>query len=79
MGLYRTVTPVLMIRDLNLIKEVTTQAFSYFYDNDVIMKKKFDPLWGRNVFVLKGEEWKLVRGQLTPGFTSSKVFVLLYY
>lgn len=71
--MYRTVTPVLMIRDPELIREVTTQSFTHFYDNDINMEKKNDPLWGRNIFVLKGEEWKLVRGQLSPGFTGSKV------
>ncbi|KAJ3641252.1 hypothetical protein Zmor_027766 [Zophobas morio] len=72
-GIYRGTSPVLLLRDPELIKEVTTKSFSSFHDNDVDILKENDPIFGRNPFALKGEEWKVVRGQLTPGFTSGKM------
>lgn len=73
MGVYRSLSPVLLVRDPDLIKEVTIKSFQHFHDNDIDVDKKHDPLFGRNPLVLRGEEWKTVRAQLTPGFTSGKV------
>ncbi|XP_044262899.1 cytochrome P450 6g1-like [Tribolium madens] len=72
-GLYRTTTPIILIRDPELIKEVTLKSFGNFHDNDMYIDKKIDPIIGRNPFFLRGEEWKTVRQQLTPGFTSGKM------
>lgn len=65
-------TPSLLIRDPEVIKEVTVKAFSNFYDNTITFDEE-DPVIGRNPFVLNGNKWKTVRSQLTPLFTSSKV------
>lgn len=73
MGVFRSVSPILLVRDPDLLKEITTKSFQYFHDNDIDIDKKNDPLFGRNPFALRGEEWKIVRAQLTPGFTSGKV------
>lgn len=72
-GIFQSFTPVLLIRDPDLIKEVTIKSFSHFRDNDISVDKNADPIFGRNPFSLKGEEWKIVRAHLTPGFTSGKV------
>ncbi|KAJ3641250.1 hypothetical protein Zmor_027764 [Zophobas morio] len=72
-GAFKSFTPFLLIRDPDLIKEITIKSFSHFRDNDVEIDKKVDPIFGRNPFVLKGEEWKVVRAQLTPAFTSGKM------
>ncbi|EFN63659.1 Cytochrome P450 9e2 [Camponotus floridanus] len=32
-----------------------------------------DPLFGKNLFALKGERWRQVRPLLSPAFTSSKM------
>lgn len=72
--MYRATTPVLVVRDPDLVKEVTIKSFDHFSENDYEVDKRHDPIFARNPFVLKGEEWRLVRAQLTPGFTSGKVF-----
>lgn len=38
--------------------------------------KETDPLFGRNPFVLTGEEWKEKRGQITPAFTPARLKAL---
>jgi hypothetical protein len=72
-GIYRTITPTLLLRDLDLIKEVTVKSFDHFQDNDLNIDKEIDPIGGRHPFFLKGEEWRIVRAHLTPAFTSTKV------
>jgi hypothetical protein len=74
-GMYRATTPILLLRDPEMVKEVTVKSFSSFHDNDICIDKDVDAIFGRNPFVLKGEEWKMVRGQLTPAFTSGKVSI----
>jgi hypothetical protein len=77
-GLYRAFTPILLVRDPEMIKEVTIKSFSHFRDNDIDIDQKVDPMFGKNPFSLKGDEWKVVRAQLTPCFTSGKVNVKLF-
>ncbi|KAJ8935301.1 hypothetical protein NQ318_015335 [Aromia moschata] len=72
-GVYRAMTPCLLVRDPELIKNVLVKDFKYFSDNDVFADKEIDPLIGRNPFILKGEEWKKTRMQLSPNFSSGKV------
>ncbi|RZC35328.1 p450 domain containing protein [Asbolus verrucosus] len=72
-GIYRASTPALVVRDPEVIKDVTVKSFSSFRDNDLQIDKSIDPLFGRHPFVLRGDEWKTTRVQLTPGFTSGKM------
>lgn len=68
-------TPIIIARDPDFIREITVKSFSNFHDNDIDVDIKKDPIVGRNPFVLKGEQWRIVRQQLTPCFTSGKVTV----
>ncbi|KAJ3637794.1 hypothetical protein MTP99_001222 [Tenebrio molitor] len=72
-GIYRSITPTLLLRDLDLIKEVTVKSFDHFQDNDLKIDKEIDPIGGRHPFFLKGEEWRIVRAHLTPAFTNTKL------
>ncbi|XP_049821971.1 cytochrome P450 6j1-like [Aethina tumida] len=75
-GIYKSGTPALLVRDPDLLKAITVRNFKSFYDNDVYLDKKNDPILGRNPFFLRGEEWKQTRGLLTPCFTSGKMKTL---
>lgn len=46
--------PVLMIRDLNLLKQMCIKDFDHFPDHPSIMSEESDPLFGKNLFSLKG-------------------------
>lgn len=41
------------------------------------MDKESDPLFGRNPFILKDEEWKEKRNQVSPAMSQSKVKKIL--
>ncbi|XP_065167282.1 cytochrome P450 9e2-like [Atheta coriaria] len=72
-GLYQTTLPTLMIRDPNLIKQLTVKDFDHFVDHRALTPQHVDPLWGYNLFALTGDDWKQMRATLSPTFTSSKM------
>lgn len=68
------------IRDLDLIKKITVKDFEYFTDHMNFISPEVDPLFGNNLFALKGQKWRDMRSTLSPAFTSSKMkgmFVLM--
>lgn len=62
-----------MIRDPDLIKQITVKDFDYFMDHRTIVPEESDPLWGKNLFALNGKRWRDMRSNLSPSFTSSKM------
>ncbi|XP_017770134.1 PREDICTED: cytochrome P450 9e2-like [Nicrophorus vespilloides] len=72
-GIYQMTTPTLMLRDPDLIKQIAVKDFDYFTDRRSFVPDDCDPLWNKNLFVLKGEKWRDMRATLSPAFTSSKM------
>lgn len=64
--------PGLLIRDLDLIKNVMIRDFSSFTDRGFPHFEKYDPLTG-HLFFLSGKRWRNLRIKLTPTFTSGKM------
>ncbi|KYB25692.1 hypothetical protein TcasGA2_TC034188 [Tribolium castaneum] len=65
--------PALLIRDLNLIKQIGVKAFDHFHDHLAFVGVKAEPLFSKSLAILQGEEWKQMRATLSPVFTSSKM------
>ncbi|KOX71592.1 putative cytochrome P450 9f2 [Melipona quadrifasciata] len=79
-GFFEFDTPVLLIRDLDLIKSITVKNFHHFPNHRLGSDPDLDPLFSKNVFSLRDERWKEVRNILTVAFTPSKMksmFVLM--
>ncbi|XP_077286390.1 cytochrome P450 9e2-like [Arctopsyche grandis] len=72
-GLYDTWIPTIMIRDLELIKQLAVKDFETFHDHRTFDLGNQDDLFASNLFVLKGDRWKEMRAALSPAFTSSKM------
>ncbi|XP_076750354.1 cytochrome P450 9e2-like [Xylocopa sonorina] len=72
-GFFDFMTPVITIRDLELLKSITVKNFDHFTDHRSFVDDTVDPLFAKNLFGLRGERWKEVRGLLSPAFTSSKM------
>jgi len=71
-GFYEMRTPILMIRDPELINAILVKDFSYFTDHGL----DIDPatnLMARSMFFDNGQRWKTIRQKLSPGLTSSKI------
>nr|QTM97432.1 Cytochrome P450 [Sitophilus oryzae] len=72
-GFYQFYTPTLMLRDPELIKQITVKDFDHFTDHRSFVDPDADPLWGGNLFSLKGQRWREMRATLSGSFTSSKM------
>ncbi|KAJ8675515.1 hypothetical protein QAD02_011301 [Eretmocerus hayati] len=66
-------SPVIMLRDLELIKNITIKNFDDFPDHKGFFDETVDPLFGGNLFNMNGDRWKEARSLLSPAFTSSKM------
>lgn len=76
-GFYQMASPALLIRDLNIVKQVLIKEFNKFPDRGTYFSKKG---LGENIFHSDSETWKTLRKQFSSVFTSSKfraVFHLL--
>nr|QZP43566.1 cytochrome P450 monooxygenase CYP9A198 [Ephestia elutella] len=76
-GRYEFTNPMLMIHDIELVKKITVKDFEHFIDHRAFVDEQADPFFGRNLFSLKGQEWKDMRSTLSPAFTSSKMRLML--
>ncbi|XP_039307038.1 cytochrome P450 9e2-like [Solenopsis invicta] len=72
-GLYDVKTPIVMLRDIELIKSVTLKHFDMFIDHIGFVDENQDKFFGKNLVALRGERWREVRSILSPAFTSSKM------
>nr|XP_031837097.1 cytochrome P450 9e2-like [Nomia melanderi] len=72
-GFYEFTTPIILLRDADLIKSITIKNFTSFTNHQAIVEKDLEPVLGNMLFTLPGEKWKDMRVQLTPTFTSSKI------
>ena len=75
-GIMDFCTPVVMIRDPELIKEVCVKNFEHFLDHKGFVNEEMDPIFGKNVFALRGERWKEMRNTLSPSFTATKMKIM---
>ncbi|XP_066602052.1 cytochrome P450 9e2-like [Prorops nasuta] len=72
-GFFDFDSPVLMIKDPELIKSIAIKNFDSFANHRGFVDPRQEPLFGRNLFSLKDDEWKGMRNMLSPAFTSSKI------
>ncbi|XP_063915549.1 cytochrome P450 9e2-like [Zophobas morio] len=72
-GIYQFLLPTLIIKDTDLIKQITVKDFDHFVDHPTLVPPDSDPLWGNNLFALTGKKWREMRTTLSPAFTSSKM------
>ncbi|XP_025073878.1 cytochrome P450 6B2-like, partial [Pogonomyrmex barbatus] len=71
-GIYTRKTPVLIIKDPDLIKDVLIKDFSKFADRGIPISEKADPL-SLHLFSLEPKRWRPLRMKLSPVFTSGKL------
>ncbi|XP_072397933.1 cytochrome P450 9e2-like [Diabrotica undecimpunctata] len=79
-GLYQFNVPIMVIKDVDLIKQMVIKDFDYFNEHRAFAREDVDPMWAKNLFSLTGNKWRNMRSTLSPSFTSSKMkgmFVLM--
>ncbi|KAI2474326.1 hypothetical protein C4B38_000393, partial [Diabrotica virgifera virgifera] len=72
-GMYQFMTPILVIKDLELLKQLFVKDFDHFTDHSKFVSEESDPLWAKNLFFLTGQKWRDMRAILSPAFTSKKM------
>ncbi|XP_026324887.1 cytochrome P450 9e2-like [Hyposmocoma kahamanoa] len=76
-GQFQVTKPIVLVRDLETIKKIVVKDFEHFLDHNTFIREENDPIFGRNLFSLRGQEWKDMRSTLSPAFTSSKMKTML--
>ncbi|GFO27161.1 cytochrome p450-like protein [Plakobranchus ocellatus] len=64
-------TPVVVLRDLDLIKDVCVKHFSSFADRRIYLN--FEPPFDESLLCLLGDHWKRVRSSVSPTFSSGRL------
>nr|XP_034195958.1 cytochrome P450 9e2-like [Osmia lignaria] len=77
-GLFNFTSPVIVIRDPDLIASITVKNFDHFSDRRGFDVGDLDPLIGRNLSALRGDEWREMRRLLSPSFTSMKMKIMYH-
>lgn len=72
-GIYVFHRPGLLLRDLNLIKNVLIKDFNMFSNRYSSSDPHTDSIGANNLFFIKNPKWKEIRSKLTPIFTSGKI------
>ncbi|KAH0946705.1 hypothetical protein HN011_009586 [Eciton burchellii] len=75
-GAFRVRSPVLILRDPDLVKNICVKDFACFM-NRGIPNNTQNPFFG-NLFNLEGHKWKILRSKLTPAFSSGKLKRMFY-
>ncbi|XP_071648786.1 cytochrome P450 9e2-like [Temnothorax longispinosus] len=66
-------TPGVLVRDPELIKDIMVKDFESFPDHRSFVDVNAEPLFGKNIFALRGDRWREMRNTLSPSFTASKM------
>ena len=72
-GFYEFMLPIILIRDVELAKQIMVKHFDHFKDHRTAQNDDAGIVFSKNLFALRGERWKEVRNVLSPVFTSSKM------
>ncbi|XP_036147431.1 uncharacterized protein LOC105832463 [Monomorium pharaonis] len=75
-GIFARMTPVLIVKDLDLIKDVLIKDFSKFAHRGLFTFEKAEPL-SQHLFSLEPKRWRPMRMKLSPVFTSGKIKEML--
>jgi len=77
-GIIQTRDPRLLILEPELIKDVLIRKFNSFRNSEFVdmIDTEQDPLFAKNPFFLKDEEWKEKRAEITPAFTVNRLKAL---
>jgi len=77
-GIFSFDKPSLLIRDVELVKNILVKESQIFIDHMMTVNVELDPVFGRGLFMLKGQMWRQVRTSLTPVLTLGKVKMMFH-
>lgn len=72
-GFFDMREPVYLVRDVELIRQITIKDFDNFEDHIGFIESESDALFGKSLFLLSEKKWRDMRTTLSPAFTGSKM------
>ncbi|KAK3917412.1 putative cytochrome P450 6a18 [Frankliniella fusca] len=72
-GAYKVLTPVLVVKDPEIIAEVLVKNFTSFGNNEVTFSAKDDGVFSENPFGADIERWKELRTKMMQSFTTARI------
>lgn len=69
--------PVYMIRDPDLIQQITIKDFDHFTNHRFAVHETTDPIMGRALFTARDQKWRALRTAVSPAFTGVKMRAML--
>ncbi|KAG4072747.1 hypothetical protein HA402_001859 [Bradysia odoriphaga] len=69
--------PSFLINDPELINRISIKDFDSFVNHFLLFDKELNPLIVRTLFAMSNQEWREMRGTLSPLFTGSKMRQML--
>uniref|UniRef100_A0A336K4Q1 CSON012845 protein n=1 Tax=Culicoides sonorensis TaxID=179676 RepID=A0A336K4Q1_CULSO len=72
-GFMQIITPILVVRDVELIKEITVKKFDCFQNHTLSETPDIDKIFGKALFTMTDLKWRVTRNMLSPAFTGSKM------
>jgi hypothetical protein len=77
-GIFSFDKPILLVRDLELVKNIMVKDFQNFINRVSSLDEKLDPILSKILFVSKDQLWRQRRTHLAPAFNSGKVKMMFY-
>jgi cytochrome P450 family 6 len=77
-GIFSFDKPCLLIRDVELVKNILAKDSQYFIKRINSFDEKLDLLPGKSKFVVKGQKLRRLRTSLNSVFTSGKLKMMFY-
>lgn len=76
-GIYARSQPILILKDLELIKDILIKDFNKFPDRGIKVHEKIDPL-SQNLVKLESKRWRPLRKKISSIFTTGKLKDMFY-
>nr|AJN91173.1 cytochrome P450 monooxygenase CYP9G18 [Cnaphalocrocis medinalis] len=76
-GYMELTSPYILIRDPELIKQITVKDFDHFTNHKEFFSEEVEPLFGGSLLMMKGDRWRDMRTTLSPAFTGSKMRLMM--
>ncbi|EFN68176.1 Probable cytochrome P450 6a13 [Camponotus floridanus] len=76
-GIYKFMSPLLIVLEPDLVKTVLQTNFSNFHVNAAKINPDLDPLLSKHPFFSHGDKWLIGRKRLTYAFSSMRLKILL--